>query len=207
MPKLRPLTIIQKAKLQVDIKRANQRLRQLEKSGFTSSSAYRAIVSKMTRKTELFAKTKSGQIKFTTKIPKDRKTQQALIRELDRFLNAKTSTVKGTKKAYEKSFNTFNKNYPNNDLTFNQFLEMVENTNFKNILNMFGSSEVIDIINVNKDKTAIDSLLDDIQAKIDTGEISTISEFKDSYGFNPFEDDTDDKYGGTSSKKDIWTRW
>lgn len=60
---------------------ANKRIRRLEEQGLTDSPAYQALV-------------KSGNIRFSVK-GKDYNETQALVSEMDRFIAAKTSTVRG----------------------------------------------------------------------------------------------------------------
>ena len=87
-------------------KRANQRLRELEKHGLTEAShAYRYVERLEFDADSATARDKKGRVKWNTNTRG--KTYQQLQHEkaeLERFLNeAKTSTVKGTKAQFEKA--------------------------------------------------------------------------------------------------------
>lgn len=60
---------------------ANKRIRRLEEQGLTNSPAYQALV-------------KNGKVRFSVK-GKDFNETQAEVAQLDRFINATTSTVRG----------------------------------------------------------------------------------------------------------------
>lgn len=93
-------------------KRANQRMRQLEKDRLaTSSAAYNRIKSYEVDHSSSLAKTKHGETKFKTSF-KGRTIQDLRRQAKDvlKFLDAKTSTSKGTKAKYSKSYNTFVEN-------------------------------------------------------------------------------------------------
>ena len=91
-------------------KRANQRLRELEKRGLTEAShAYRYVERLTFDADSATAHDKKGHVKWNTNTRG--KTYQQLQHEkaeLERFLNeAKTSTVKGTKAQFEKGYKTY----------------------------------------------------------------------------------------------------
>lgn len=90
-------------------KRANQRLRQLEKSGVTESSrAYQVTVRKATDKQPGYVTTAKGNIAFDRRL-KDKTIAQleAELADLDRFLKVHTSTVKGYKAQLRQSYEGF----------------------------------------------------------------------------------------------------
>lgn len=98
-------------------KQANQRLRQIEKSGFAESSyAYGVIESDAYSKKRYLTTTKDGQIKFnvnTRNIAGANKHNQLVGRAsaIIRFLESKTSTVSGTKAVFEHSYEEYVKKY------------------------------------------------------------------------------------------------
>lgn len=144
-----------KAGIQSLAKVANQRLRQLEKSNkATSSPAYKYIerlafdVSKTkgtdANKYSFIGETKWGEIKFNTATAK---MSQSQLREefsfIQRFLNAKTSTVTGVKKNIEKSYEKFKEQYEkqtgsqlNNDISY-----LWSDALFKHFSEIYGSDE------------------------------------------------------------------
>lgn len=87
-------------------KRANQRLRQLEMSGITESSrAYQVTAKNVYDGMPGYVQTSDGNIAFDRSLKN--KTIQELEQELehlDKFLEAKTSQVRGYKKQLEKSY-------------------------------------------------------------------------------------------------------
>lgn len=87
-------------------KRANQRLRQLEMSGITESSrAYQVTAKNVYDGMPGYVQTSAGNIAFDRSVKN--KSIQELEQELehlDKFLEAKTSKVRGYKKQLEKSY-------------------------------------------------------------------------------------------------------
>ena len=144
-----------KAGIQSLAKVANQRLRQLEKSNkATSSPAYKyierlAFDASKTKGTgadkySFIGETKWGEIKFNTATTK---MNQSQLRQefsfLQRFLNAKTSTVTGVKKNIEKSYEKFKEQYEkqtgsqlNNDISY-----LWSDALFKHFSEIYGSDE------------------------------------------------------------------
>lgn len=126
-------------------KTANQRLRQLEKYGYTELNAYRKVLSN-SQKMQIFDYTKKGEIKFSgaTKSKTYNQLEQEFA-ELQKFLTAKTSTIKGIKDKYEKSTKKVNETY-NVNLTTKQLGELFESEIIQNSSNRFGSDKVLSII-------------------------------------------------------------
>lgn len=124
---------------------ANQRLRQLEKRGFTELNAYRKVLSN-SQKMSIFDYTKNGEIKFSgaTKNKTYNQLEQEFS-ELQKFLTAKTSTIKGIKEKYEKATKKVNDEYSVN-LTTQQIGELFESEIIQNTSNRFGSDKVLSII-------------------------------------------------------------
>lgn len=90
-------------------KRANQRLRQLEKSGITESArAYQVTVRKAYDNVPGYVVTAKGNVAFDRRL-KDKTVAQleSELEDLDRFLEAHTSIVKGYKKQLEQSYTGF----------------------------------------------------------------------------------------------------
>ena len=85
-------------KLTQDVKRANQRLRELEKQGMENSPAYRAVERLRLANDPAITTTGKGQMKFSTNLRKmSAEERQHLREEVKKFLEAETSTTKGAK--------------------------------------------------------------------------------------------------------------
>lgn len=126
-------------------KTANQRLRQLENQGFTELNAYRKVLSN-SQKMSIFDYTKKGEIKFSGKTKNKTYNQlEQEFSELQKFLTAKTSTVKGIKEKYEKATKKVNEKFGVN-LTTQQIGELFESEIIQNCSNRFGSDKVLSII-------------------------------------------------------------
>ena len=109
--------IAQTADLQDEVeklaKRANQRLRQIEKSGLAeSSAAYRAVERRVYDKKEGYQTSREGNIGFSRKFKEmTRSALSKLKKELTSFLETTTSTVRGYKGAQERAYETYKKRY------------------------------------------------------------------------------------------------
>lgn len=94
----------------VEVKRANQRLREIEKQNLESASnAYKYVEKAAFDGKAWTGKTAKGQIKFNTNFRS--MTDEQIKKELDQirnFLNAKTSVTKGVRKKVEKLTDRFN---------------------------------------------------------------------------------------------------
>lgn len=82
------------------VKRANQRLVQMEKSGKTNEKAYQNIVrDSYNYKKDIFGTRQRGGVKFRTDISKMTTSEkQSLYGRVNKFLNKEYSTVTGQKK-------------------------------------------------------------------------------------------------------------
>ena len=157
-----------KAGIQSLAKVANQRLRQLEKSNKAASSpaykyierlAFDASKTKGTGadKYSFIGETKWGEIKFNTATTK---MNQSQLRQefsfLQRFLNAKTSTVRGVKKNIEKGYEKFKEQYEKatgstlgegtielwGDALFKHFSEIYGSDEAENLMQQIDSSDL-----------------------------------------------------------------
>ena len=90
-------------------KRANQRLRQLEKSGVADTSqAYRALMMKAYDNVGAMKLNAEGKPVFRRDYSKMSTAELAELSEgLESFFGLKTTTVRGTKSAAERSYRTF----------------------------------------------------------------------------------------------------
>lgn len=143
-----------------DIKRANQRLRQLEKDGLANESkAYQYIMKKANKnlasdtKVKMFSITRSGEIKFRTDLAKlkqeNRNVYRALVKNVEGFLEAKSSTRTGIQEGHKKSYEAF-KDYGYTG-TFNEWSDMWSDYNFQQLVKRYGVSDTVsmadDIVN------------------------------------------------------------
>ena len=147
-------------------KAANRRLRSLEKGNVQeASAAYRQIRTFSRDNREFMGTTKKGEFKFRTDVTKmDTETLRREAMELDTFLfRSKTSTVKGVKALYreikkkvesqnaegtkEQWVMDYFKNMSMED--FNQFWE---NQSMSEIVEAYGSDEVVRLIQEGEDK-------------------------------------------------------
>ena len=101
------------------VRKANDRLRALEKAGlYEESREYRLVshyaYSDPSGKGSIYnVNPEKDTIRFSTKLPTGQgfnKERAYMINTLRNFLNAQTSTVTGTKKAINKAYNSFMKN-------------------------------------------------------------------------------------------------
>lgn len=158
-------------------KTANQRLRQLEKSGLAGSSPAYRYIERLDFENRLEAgtvpfitATRKGQLKFSTSTGK--LTAQQLQREyeqLQKFLTAKTSTVTGTKKTLDKSREAFNRMLEKSGKipwTREQYADRAMQPLLDSYYNMFGSQEFNEMLSAGYsaglDDTQIARLLDKI---------------------------------------------
>ena len=132
------------------VKRANQRFRQLEKSNMTYSSAYKYMLKQLKTGRKYLTTDSKGRIKFRTDISKLKKesvsSYNALLRNVEEFLNANTSTVKGVKNQYIKGFETFTKSDERlKDYSYEEFYEIMESSNVQQAMSIYGSDQVLEL--------------------------------------------------------------
>lgn len=133
-----------KEAVSVMAKRANTRLRNLERANLTNASnAYRQVeaFAYENGKSEFMDTTKGGLIKFKTKTNNRSRNQlKEEVYQLDKFLNqSKTSTVSGTRERYREAYDTFKEKY-NVDISYDDFGYFWSMENTQRLLSMFGSS-------------------------------------------------------------------
>ena len=137
-----------------DVKRANQRLRELEKQGLANESkAYQYIMKKANKnlasdtKVKMFSITRSGQIKFRTDLAKlkqeNKNVYRAMLKNLEGFLEAKTSTKIGIEEAHRKSYKKFkDEGYTG---SFDEWSDMWSNYEFEQLVKKFGVSDTVNM--------------------------------------------------------------
>ena len=153
-------------------KTANQRLRQIEQAGLTNASnAYRYIEGRSYDEETYMDKTKNGEIKFRTNY---RDTSLNSLREqmgeLQEFLfKSKTSTVSGVKNKYLKGYETAKKNNPElfGNMSFDEFGDLWNTFNMKQIIKMYGSDIAVKFINEAESQGLSQDDINEIMSSID----------------------------------------
>lgn len=168
-------------KIEKNYKKANARLRALEKAGLTkASNAYRYIQRETYDNAEYL--TNKGRFKK----PTSKMSRNELLSEyvnLNRFLNeTKTSTVKGTKAKYQKAYNQYakeQKRIGNKPLSFTEYSDFWRSEQNKRLIDMFGS-DVLNVISENDlDNADLDSILSNLSPDSDYLDFMTaIDEYK-----------------------------
>lgn len=114
-----PASKVRDREFKMMVRKANDRLRSLEKAGlFEESREYRLVshyaYSDPGGKGSIYnVNPEKDTIRFSTKLPTGQgfnKERAYMINTLRNFLNAQTSTVTGTRKAIHKAYNSFMKN-------------------------------------------------------------------------------------------------
>lgn len=148
----RPRMSAEDVQLTQDVKRANQRLRQLEKDGLENSPAYKAAERLALSGAGYMSRTGKGEIKFSTDIRHLSPTQRMALREqVERFLAAKTSTKSGIKevkenvKKYSERARDDGVNLDDIDLT--EALNIWDTAIVRQYVRMYGSHETNYIVN------------------------------------------------------------
>lgn len=138
--------------IELMIKRANQRLRQLEKDDLANTSkAYQYITNKALKnlssktKVKMFSYTRSGEIKFRTDLAtlkkQNPKVYKALVKTVQGFLDTKTSTRIGIEDSYKASYEGF-KNTTGYSGSFSDFSNLFSNSAYEYLLKYFSVSEL-----------------------------------------------------------------
>lgn len=129
-------------------KTANQRLREIEKQGFTEASkAYGYFESLAFDKDKATAVDSKGRNKWLTDTRK--LTQGELVHvasKLQGFLNAKTSTITGIKASYAKGYKTFKERNPNYTGSAQEFAQSVKMGLMQKFKELYGSQEMVNLL-------------------------------------------------------------
>lgn len=130
-------------------RRANRRLRDLERAGLSSSSnAYRYVerLAYDREKDSTTTLSETGKIKFRTDIKnmseKELKKQLAI---LETFLTSKTSTIGGINRKYKKAYETFKNNVTSN-ISFEDYISMYDYEALIEYQKMYGSQAMNELV-------------------------------------------------------------
>ena len=137
----------QYTKVANEAKRANTRLRAIEKANLTKTSAYENVRRMGFDGSNSIAYTKKGEIKFRTDVSKMSETElkehQQIIED---FLQSKSSKVGEIKKRRQKAYDKWKKEKErqgqNIDMDVNEFSEFWELSIIKKLKDAYGSVEV-----------------------------------------------------------------
>ena len=169
------------------MKLANYRLRELEKADMTkSSNAYRYLDDTTNVSTDR-ANSLNGVIRYDSKDrPRFSESfnnydlrdnwKQAEI-EVDRFLNANTSTVTGTKEKYYKAYQKFREDH-NKDLSFDEYSQYFQKAEGKNSILRELPSDIIVLGISNMSPDEVENINNKFEnARTERQEIEAINEF------------------------------
>ena len=137
----------QYTKVASEAKRANTRLRAIEKANLTKTSAYENVRKMGFDDSKYISYTKKGEIKFRTDVSKmsesELKEHQRVIED---FLQSKSSKVGEIKKRRQQAYNKWKKEKErqgqNVDMDVNEFSEFWELSIIKKLKDAYGSEEV-----------------------------------------------------------------
>ena len=137
----------QYTKVASEAKRANTRLRAIEKANLTRTSAYENVRRMGFDDSKHIAYTKKGEIKFRTDVSKmsesELKEHQRVIED---FLQSKSSKVGEIKKRRQQAYDKWKKEKErqgqNIDMDVNEFSEFWELSIIKKLKDAYGSEEV-----------------------------------------------------------------
>ena len=134
--------------IKMKAKRANQRLREIEKRGLTNSSvAYNDVQQLQFDNKNYMTFTDKGEIKFNTALTnRDDSELKEELRKLDKFLNAKTSTKSGIERAFKNQYESYIEKYPEQNLSFDEFNSIYSSSLIKSFLDIYQSDELTNIL-------------------------------------------------------------
>ena len=196
------------ARINSMVKRANQRFRQLEKSNMAYSSAYKYMLNQLKSGRKYLTTDSKGRIKFrtdTTKLKKESASSfNALVKNVEEFLKANTSTVKGVKNQYIKAFETFtNSDKRLKDYTYEEFYEIMESSSVQQAMGSYGSDQVLELYEKYSDELSIN----EFERLLTANNGQPISNIEDDItSYYVFKEDTDfniDDWFTNSDSEDI----
>lgn len=153
----------QYTKVASEAKRANTRLRAIEKANLTKTSAYENVRRMGFDGSNHIAYTKKGEIKFRTDVSKmsesELKEHQRVIED---FLQSKSSKAGEIKKRRQKAYDKWKKEKErqgqNIDMDVNEFSEFWELSIIKKLKDAYGSEEVEYMIITYGESTVIETI-------------------------------------------------
>lgn len=140
---------------------ANNRLRSLEREGLaTSSNAYRWVRDMAYDEADYLTYTTTGKPKFRRDVRNMNEQEiKEAIKNVNNFLEAKTSTPFRTRNKYDKAWNTYNermKRQGRKELSFEEYAELHEEAVFTKYLSRYSSKEARQIVDEHGKEKAVD---------------------------------------------------
>ena len=153
----------QYTKVANEAKRANTRLRAIEKANFTNTSAYENVRRMGFDDSNHIAYTKNGEIKFRTDVSKMTESElKEHKRVIEDFLQSKSSKVGEIKKRRQQAYDKWKKEKErqgqNIDMDVNEFSEFWELSIIKKLKNAYGSEEVEYMVLTYGESTVIETI-------------------------------------------------
>ena len=153
----------QYTKVANEAKRANTRLRALEKAKLTKTSAYENVRRLGFDDSKHIAYTKKGEIKFRTDVSKMSETElKEHQRVIEDFLQSKSSKAGEIKKRRQQAYDKWKKEKERQgqdiDMDVNEFSEFWELSVIKKLKNAYGSVEVEVMILTYGESTVIETI-------------------------------------------------
>ena len=150
-------------KVASEAKRANTRLRAIEKANLTNTSAYENVRRMGFDDSKHIAYTKNGEIKFRTDVSKmtesELKEHQRVIED---FLQSKSSKAGEIKKRRQQAYDKWKKEKErqgqNIDMDVNEFSEFWELSIIKKLKDAYGSEEVEYMVLTYGESTVIETI-------------------------------------------------
>lgn len=140
-------------RLKIQTKKANTRLVAIEEKNVTkSSNAYQYIrrtyfdqSAKATKKKigGSVGTTKTGGLKFSTSYSKlTRQQAEARLKQIEEFLEARTSSASETLKMYRKEYDTYQANHPDSTMSYDEWADFWKSGLVQKYKSLYGSDEV-----------------------------------------------------------------
>ena len=150
-------------KVASEAKRANTRLRAIEKANLTNTSAYENVRRMGFDDSKYIAYTKKGEIKFRTDVSKmsesELKEHQRVIED---FLQSKSSKAGEIKKRRQQAYDKWKKEKERQgqtiDMDVNEFSELWELSIIKKLKDAYGSEEVEYMVITYGESTVIETI-------------------------------------------------
>lgn len=136
-----------------NVAKVNKRLRNIEKNNLTTSSnAYK------------YVQDKYNKTRFSTRGLKSLKRNELLkyYSDIDKFLSAKTSSVRGIKGAYRKSYNTIKSKYKLKNLSFESYTSILESESIESFKSNYGSNQLVAMLGISN-KNNVDDIVNLIE--------------------------------------------
>ena len=167
----------QYTKVANEAKRANTRLRALEKAKLTNTSAYENVRRLGFDDSKHIAYTKNGEIKFRTDVSKMSETElKEHQRVIEDFLQSKSSKAGEIKKRRQQAYDKWKKEKERQgqiiDMDVDEFSEFWELSNIKKLKDNLGSDEVELLVSQYGEKNVMETLEEFEKMGIDIASLS-----------------------------------